>query len=252
VITSVQVVGTITLVHPYIWGIIRNLYSGTWPSDEANQASFEWLIEVVKAGAEGMTVGYRAIITNPGRGRRGRTPELFPHIDDREGWLPTEEAGREYRDALQFQGVYEDLMIRLEACVRWKAVPQRYRKCLKAQLPTAHLVREQAEKIGQAFEHFKSEWKIVNKPLSQEALHKIVQAGLEVRKGGNPRHKIACGLLATLSWWNVQGQAIRLTPSLIERTLESLRKRGIRQQELPTVEPTSPSETHWLREPPSA
>jgi hypothetical protein len=124
------------LAHPYIWGIIRNLYSGTWPSDEANQASFKWLIELVKAWSEGMTVGYRVTITNTGRGRRGRTPELFPHLDDREGWLPTEEAGREYRDALQFRRVYEDLMTRLEACVRWKTARQKYRKGLKAQRPT--------------------------------------------------------------------------------------------------------------------
>ncbi len=240
------------LAHPYAWGIIRNLYSGTWPSDEANQASFEWLTELVKAWAEGMTVGYRVTITNPGRGRRGRTPELFPHLDDREGWLPTDEAGKEYRDALQFQRVYKDLMARLEACVRWKTARQKYRKDLKTQQPTAHLVRDAAGKVAQAFEQFKRDWKIVSNSLPEEALRKIVQAGLEVRQGGNPRHKVACGLLATLTWWNIQGQAIKLTSSLVESTLDTLRKYGIGEKE-PIQELTeTPSQTFWTIEPPSA
>ena len=187
------------LAHPYIWGIIRNLYAGTWPSDEANQASFTWLIKLVEAWAEGMTLGYHVTITNPGRGRRGRTPELFPHIDDREGWLPTNEASRDYRDALEFQRVYEDLMTRLAACMRWKTERQRYRKRLKGQLPAAHLVREAAAKIGQAFEQFKQDWKITSSPLSEEVLIGIVRVGLEVRKAGNPRHKVACGLLERFS-----------------------------------------------------
>jgi hypothetical protein len=126
------------LAHPYVWGIICNLYSGVWPFDDLNRDSRAWLLKLVQAWAEGMTVGYRVTITNPGRGRRGRAPELLPHIEDREGWLPTEEAGKEYFDALQFRRVYEDLMARLEAYVRWKTVRQLYSKRLNAQLPTAY------------------------------------------------------------------------------------------------------------------
>jgi hypothetical protein len=83
----------------------------------------------------------------------------------------------------------------------------------------------------------------VNKPLSQEAVHNIVQAGLEVRQGGNPRHKVACGLLATLTWWNIQGQAIKLTPSLIESTLDTLRKYGIGDKEPTEEPPATPPQT---------
>jgi hypothetical protein len=239
------------LAHPYVWGVIDNLYTGVWPSDNANRTPFEWLIELVKAWAEGMTTGYRVTITNPGRGRRGRTPELFPHIDDREGWLRTEEASREYSDALHIRRVYEDLTARLEACVRWKTERQKYRKRLNTQQPTAHLLREQAEKIGQAFEQFKRDWKIASSPLPEEVLHTIVQAGIEVRSGGNPRHTVACGLLATLTSWNLQGQIIKLTPSLVESTLDTLRKYGIGEKEPTQESPATPSQTFWTMEPPS-
>jgi hypothetical protein len=129
-------------------------------------------------------------------------------------------------------------------------VPQQYRKRLKGQLPTAHLVREQAEKIGQAFEQFKRDWEIVLKPLSQEALQKIVQAGIEVRRGGNPRHTVACGLLATLTWWTIQGQPMKLTPNLVESTLDTLRKYGIGQKEPTQEPPATPLHTFRLIEPP--
>jgi len=95
------------LTHPYIWGIIRNLYGGTWPSAEVNKASDEWLIELAKAWVEGITFGYQVSISNPGRGHGGQTPALFPHLDDRDGWLPTREASREYSDALEFRRFYD-------------------------------------------------------------------------------------------------------------------------------------------------
>jgi hypothetical protein len=240
------------LGHPYIWGIIGNLYSGSWMSDEANQASFEWLIELANAWAEGMTLGYRVTITEPGRGRRGRTPDLFPHLDDRDGWLRTEEASKEYSDALHFWRVYEDLTARLEARVRWKTERQQYRKRLNAQQPTAYLVREQAEKIAQVFDQFKRNWKITGNPLPEEVLRKIIQAGLEVRKGGNPRHTVACRLLATLTWWTIQGQPMKLTPSLVESTLETLRKYGIGQKEPTQEPPATPPQTFWTTELPPA
>jgi hypothetical protein len=186
------------LAHPYVWGIIRNLHSGVWLSAEANQASLEWLIELVKGWAEGITCGYQVSITSPGRGRGGQTPQLFPHLDDREGWLPTEEAAKESRDAIQFRRAYDDLMKHLQPCLAWRTLPRDYRERTKRQLSTTLLIREQAEKIRQAFEQFKQDWKIVHKPLAQEALQKIVQAGLEVRKGGNPRHTVACELLVQL------------------------------------------------------
>jgi hypothetical protein len=115
----------------------------------------------------------------------------------------------------------------LDACVRWKTVRRQYRRRLKGQLSTAHLVRETAGNIAQAFERFKRERKIASSPLSEDVLHGIIQAGLEVRTGGNPRHTIACELFATLPWRNIQGQAIKLTPSLVASTLETLRKYDI-------------------------
>jgi hypothetical protein len=91
----------------------------------------------------------------------------------------------------------------------------------------------------------------VHKPLAEEVLHKIVQAGLEVRQGGNPRHTVACGLLATLTWWTTQGQSMRLTPSMIESTLDSLRKRGIGQKEPIQEPPAASPQTFWTTESPS-
>jgi hypothetical protein len=144
-------------------------------------------------------------------------------------------------------------MQHLQSCLAWRVVPRQYRQRRKDGLQTAHLVREVGEKIAQAFEPFKQDWKIARNPLPEEALYAIIQEGLQARKGGNPRHKIACGLLATLPWWNVQGEAIKLTPSLVESTLETLRKRDIRQEEPPTKEPASSSSRTFCRiDPPLA
>lgn len=137
---------------------------------------------------EGISVGYEVSITNPRRGHGGRTADLFPHLDDRDGWLPTQEASREILDALEFKRAYDELTKYLQSCLSWRVIPRQYRERRKDGPQTAYLVRKAAEKIAPAFERFKQDWKVPRPPLSEEVLHGIVRAGLEVRRGGNPRH----------------------------------------------------------------
>lgn len=210
------------LHHPYVWGIFRNLYYLASPLEELNKYAESWLSELIKAWAEGMTFGWDVSITRPEAvsGGRGQKPELFPHLEETKGWHFTDKAHKERLAAREFCRRYEDLMARLKACVDWKAVRRRYRAGRSA------AVYEVAERIGPVFERFKQECKISAEALSKGTLLAIARMGLEERKGGNPRHKIACALLATLPWHNIRGRSLNVSASLADSTLETLRKHG--------------------------
>ncbi len=209
------------LQHPYVWGIFQNLYRLASLLEELKKYKDDLLTELIKAWAEGMTLGLKVAIEKPGRGHGGQVPELFPHLEDREGWLYTEEAEKERLDARELRQVYDDLMDRLKGCVDWKAVRRRYGPGRPA------AIYELADKIGLVFEQFKQERRISTAPLSREALVEIARKGLEERRGGNPRHKVACALLAALPWYNIRGHPMTLRPTTVESTLKTLRKHAI-------------------------
>lgn len=209
------------LAHPYVWQEFQHLYSVWHPfkPDLAKQAQ-KWLIELIQAWAEGMTIGYKVSITPRGRTRRGQSPDLFPHLHDRDGWLLTPEAFKELSDAEEFLRVYQDLMTRLNTCLNWKTIRRRfYRESTRA--------ARMAGNIGPVFEVFKRHHGIASQPLPQDRLQSISLKALAERKRGNPRHRLACELLGTLTWFTPKGIAHKLSPSLVHSTVKTLRKHKV-------------------------
>ncbi len=209
--------------HPYVSGQFQHLFTVWDPSDPSlTDRAGEQLVSLVAAWAEGMTLGYKVTITKRGKERRGPPLSLFPHLDDRDGWLPTDQASQERRDADEFAKTYRELMERLKACVAWKRARLRYHG---GKNPA--WVYEVAERVGRAFEQYKREAGIEGQSLPLERLREIARLGLSQRRRGNPRHKIACELLATLRFDTPARVPLKLTGSLVHHTLESLKKRGI-------------------------
>jgi hypothetical protein len=214
------------LGHPYVWGLFSKLYYFATPYEEYNAYAQDQLVDLVKAWAEGMTSGYQVSITRPNAGR-GQSPQLFPHLGDADGWLPSEDANEDQRDAVVFRWAYDDLMARLKPCRPWRRDLHEFRDLHSEQRDPAPLVQEVAEDVARVFERFQQDWRISTRPLAPTTLRGIVQRGLAVPKGRNPRHAMTCALLATLRWMNHRGHMIKLTPSLMDSTLETLRKYGI-------------------------
>jgi hypothetical protein len=227
------------LMHPFVWNLFSNLYHFARPHEEYNAYAQDRLVELVKAWAEGMTFGYQVSITRPNAGR-GQSPQLFPHLGDRDGWLPSEEANEDERDAIVFRWAYDDLMARLKPCRPWRRDLHEFRDLHAQQRDLAPLVQEVAEDIGRVLESFQQDWRSSTRPLAASTLQRIVHQGLAVPKGRNPRHTMSCALLATLRWMNHRGHTIKLTPSLIDSTLETLRKYGITWQEDHTLRALPP------------
>ncbi|MBI4637613.1 MAG: hypothetical protein HY727_14805 [Candidatus Rokubacteria bacterium] len=210
------------LEHPYVFCQFRHLFTVWHPlhDDLTDRAKVE-LVNLVRAWARGMTLGWKVTITKPPTGRRGQAPQHFPHLDDRDGWLPTEEADKERRDAEEFVRAYKDLKARLSKGVPWKMLRHRYGPSRPGPLYNA------ADKIHFIFEDFKRAHNIDAPPLERKALTEIARAGLTEPKRRNPADRAARGLVATLPWYNVKGVALTLTSSGIKSTLETLRKKEI-------------------------
>ncbi len=212
------------LANPYLWSIIEGMWA-TWLPPEGN---YEWLRKLVAAWVQGATVGACEVSVLPVRaGRRGQTPLLFPHLPDRHGWFETAEALQDKRDAGDFRRTYDDLMVRLKGAVQWKAVRNDYREFAREGKDQAPIVDDVATAVAATFKEFSTTWHLKTKPPEGDALRRIVRAGLNARRGGNPRHMIACGLLAALPWRDRNGNTLRLTPGLVASTLDTLRKYGI-------------------------
>jgi hypothetical protein len=210
------------LEHPYVLAQFQRLFTVWHPLDDdlTDRAKVE-LVKLVSAWARGMTVGWKVSITKPVTGRRGQTAQYFPHLDDRDGWLPTEQASRERRDAEAFVSDHEELKARLREGVAWKALRSRYSESRPAP------VYEVAETIGAIFETFTQERGIERPVLEQKKLAQIARAGLTEPKGRNPSDRVARELIAALPWYTAQDATLKLTPSGIKSTLETLRKKGI-------------------------
>ena len=108
--------------------------------------------------------------------------------------MVSQKALEDYRYAQMFRNNYDDLMGRLKRAVEWRRVRREYQECLQNQGDPTPVVEEVAADIRDAFESFARDQRISGEPLSNQTLRKIVEEGLAVRRGGDPRHKIACGL----------------------------------------------------------
>jgi hypothetical protein len=218
------------LGHPLVWDLFRALYSFASPHEAYNTYADEWLIKLVKAWAEGITSGYDVVITRPSAGR-GQSQQLFPHLREMDGWWPSTEADEDYSDAVVFRWAYDDLLARLKPCRRWRRDLRDHRDMHKQERDTTALLEEIAEDVDRVFQDFKQAWTISTPPLAPTTLQRIVQKVLAGRKGRNPLHELTCALLATFRWVNRHGEPLKLTPSLVDSTLDTLRKRGITWKE---------------------
>ena len=196
-------------VYPPYWHVPQDV------RDRVNES----LRRLTEGWATGMTGGYNVSISKA-KGRRGVTSQLFPNLGEREGYFASAEAIEQEHYARKLSVAYDDLMARLETPVQWRTVGREYRE------GDTHVVQGVAERIKASFDSFCKHWGISGGPLSEEELHNIVREGLEDRKGGNPRHKIACGLLGMCDL-EMAGKVLGTKRSLIESTLKTLRKHGI-------------------------
>jgi hypothetical protein len=219
------------LAHPYVWDVFRHLYGVFSPADPALPGrARRWLCTLVKAWATSVTLGGVTVTLKDKPERsRGQSPQIFPHLDDRDGWLPTKQAHAEIRDAIAFQRHHSDLKDALAHCINWRAVPGQYdRRIDKNDYAGAEVVlREVASAVSPVFQSFKLQKNLEGKPITDAKLVEVVRDAFDVRPGGNPRHRLACGLFATLVWTTVEGQELKLTQSLVESTLETLAKHRI-------------------------
>lgn len=228
---EVQALGTLAVLlrsnprlleHPYVWGQFRHLFTVFHPLfPEMTDQAQEQLVKLIEAWAEGMTIGWKVSITKPATGRRGQAPQYFPHLHDRDGWLPTEQAIKERQDAEEFVRVYDALKTRLSKGVGWKSLRRRYGP---SQHGPVYRARDLVEAI---FKKFKRDEGISQPPLGPQRLMEIARTGLKEPKGRNPADRVARELLATLPWYTTTGAVLTLTPSGIKSTLETLRKKGI-------------------------
>ncbi len=209
------------LEHPYVFLHFRHLFTVWDPIDDdfTDRAKVE-LVKLVSAWARGMTVGWNVSTTKPVTGRRGQVAQYFPHLDDRDGWLPTDLASRERRDAEAFMSSYKDLKARLGKGVAWKASRSPY-KSMPAPLYSV------ATTIGEIFEAFNRAHSITRPALDRRTVIEIAQAGLRESTGRSPSDRVARELLATIPWYNAQDVTLTLTPSGSKSKLETLRKKGI-------------------------
>jgi len=216
------------LWHPVVQNQFDYLFCtcGYWTAPQEFRDRVNGVLStLIAAWARGMTGGYEVSIRKP-KGHRGQTPSLFPYLGERDGYMVSQKALEDYRYAQMFRNNYDDLMGRLKRAVEWRRVRREYQEFLQNQRDPTPVVEEVAANIRDAFESFARDQRISGEPLSNQTLRKIVEEGLAVRRGGDPRHKIACGLLGRVELV-IRGTVLRTSLSLIESTLKTLRKHGI-------------------------
>src|SRR5262249_3444494 len=84
-----------------------------------------------------------------------------------------------------------------------------------------------APAIRTTFDEFKRQHAIRSEPLRQAHVEGIAERAIDAllnRRSRSPRHRIACELLATIPWTLANGVTKQLSPSLVDKTLSTLRK----------------------------
>ena len=255
--------------HPYFATVMPRLYwfSG---SQERFKAADDWLIKLLEAWAEGMTCG-AAVSIKKVRTRKGRRPELFPHLDEREGWFSSEAADQDETRAREFLKMYKDLYRRLQFCSVVKNVGG-WKEFIKGRAVDPEAAdSELAREIQGVFQQFIKDvlrtlenkkllvlfanpvyvahkiepimdfFKPPENDLDTVQYQKMVSEVLGKPPGGHPRHKLTCELLATLSYRMPDGTHSVFSASSIEDKVEFLQRR-YREPQLPDS-PTSNSGT---------
>ena len=214
------------LCHPYVWDILVHFANVASPFEELNHYAERWLDVLIASWAEGMTSGATVRISRSlWSPKKGRRLKLFPYINEFRGWHLSRRAKNECHDASQFREFYDKLMATLKPCARWKEDRHEYQDS-RTEGRTI-LGSDIAERVAAVFEAFKKAQGVKAPPLNQSRITEAVRKALGLAKGRQPRHALACGLLATLPFVDARGRAVRLTAQLIDTTLESLRKEGI-------------------------
>ncbi len=202
------------LHHPYWWSIVERFWSASFLPDGAQ----EWLHRLVKAWAEGMTLGYEVSITRPSR-RAGRSATLFSSLYDTDGWLASKAALADASVATRFIYVYYELHEGLKGVAQWKSYSRDFRE------DPDYVVDEMVPIARRVLEAVKKDRHLAGETPSEATLKDIVRTGFnEVYKGRSPRDEIACQLLATLPWSQPDGTVRRLDASQVRKALERLRK----------------------------
>ena len=160
------------------------------------------------------------------KGRRGGTLQLFPRLSENYSLsgMKTGQADAESMAAIHLVQAYTDLMTDLEGRVAWKAIRNDYRESLP--VGRDQLVAEVAQQIRPAVDNFCKRASLSRADLfTENVMTQIVRRGLEERKGGNPRERIAQEILSipTLVIGGVERKA---SAKLIGTTLRALRRYG--------------------------
>ncbi len=202
------------LAHPYVMVLIKRMYSNIhsfMPIDTSR--SDEILCRLVQAWAEGITL-HKLVISRakPKRlPKSGRPMEMFPKLKEREGWKDTPASAKAFSQSRGFLRDYLKLSHRLKQAVPWKA------ECIAFRANDRGTVRRVAPAVETVFEEFKAKEGYLGRSVStKEALQDSI-------KNKSPRDWLTCCLLSTLTIYPLPGRA-KLTPGLVRKTFETLRK----------------------------
>jgi hypothetical protein len=205
------------LQNPLVFGTVYGLYQNPFLWRQSPGLAEKWVAEVSKAIAEGLTHGWSVEVTKPSVRRQGRPPVLFPHLYERDGWMPTADSMEDARDLYELLKLYEDLHERLRNCDNWKALSAEFRDH-----PT-EVVEERAFDTEEVFDQFKAEHRWAGRILSKADYHRMVHDSfLEVIKNNSPRHALTCELLATLRY--NRAPELDITASLIHSSIALAKK----------------------------
>ena len=166
----------------------------------------------------GQTHGWRVKVTKPSVRGQGRPPDMFPHLYERDGWMPTAASMKDSQDLFELLGAYHDLHERLRKCGNWKAL------CALFRTNPEEVVEERAIDVHVAFEEFKRDRRWSGHPVTEADCRRLVQDCFyfELIKNNSPRHALTCELLATLH--HPTPPEVKITASLIHSTIIAAKK----------------------------
>ena len=89
------------LLHPLISGTVYGLYQNPLLWMQSPALAEKKVAEVTKAIAEGLTHGWTVEVTKPSVLGQGRPPDMFPHLYERDGWMPTAASMEDSQDLFE-------------------------------------------------------------------------------------------------------------------------------------------------------
>jgi hypothetical protein len=215
------------IFHPYVSGTIRFLYALSTPVPEVIERAQEWIRRLWTAAGRGITFGYEVSIIPPRRSG-GLSPMLVPYLNEMEGWAPSLRAIATRRVARELVRDYHDLFDHLGRCCQWKrlsgeqrANPSAFGLVLDEEKVVDNIIAAFSEFVRQ---HYGST--AVKMPTAADIRNLLIR-GFDVPKGRSARQKVVCELLAMLPWTDAEAKPMSPPASLIDSTLETLRKSGL-------------------------